>query len=124
MYHDKNKLVNYIYRQKISNFSVSLINNETILKANRFVICNENYYQKFIEHKEIMDDTSIHRKMNILKQIIEDCERDNDMDDAYHLLKLYYAKYKKQNNVLAKIDEYIMMQEFKKLNVKNKISKI
>lgn len=124
LYHDKNKLVNYIYRQKISNFSVSLINNETISKAKRFVICNEIYYQKFLEHKEIIDDTSIHRKMHMLKQIIEDCERDDNKDDAYYLLKLYYEKYKKQNNALSKIDEYSMMQELKKLNAKNKISKI
>lgn len=124
LFHDKNKMVNYIYRQKISNFSVSLINNETISKAKRFVICNENDYQKFLEHKDIIDDTSIHRKMDILKQIIEDCERDNNKDDAYYLLKLYYEKYKKQDNDLSKIDEYIMMQEFKKLSAKNKISKI
>ncbi|QQM25334.1 DUF4238 domain-containing protein [Elizabethkingia sp. M8] len=124
LFHDKNMIVNYIYRQKISNFSVSLINNETISKAKRFVICNENDYQKFLEHKEVIDDTSIHRKMDFLKQIIEDCERGNNKDDTYYLLKLYYEKYKKQNNDLSKIDEYIMMQEFKKLNAKNKISKI
>lgn len=124
LFHDKNKMVNYIYRQKISNFNVSLINNETISKAKRFVICSENGYQKFLEHKEIIDDTSIHKKMDVLKQIIEDCERENNKDDAYYLIKLYYEKYKKQNNDLSKIDEYIMMQEFKKLNAKNKISKI
>jgi hypothetical protein len=124
LYHDKNKMVNYIYRQKMPNFSVSLINNETISKAKRFVICNENDYQKFLEHKDIIDDTSIHRKMDVLKQIIEDCEKDNSRDDAYYLIKLYYEKYKKQNNDLSKIDEYLMMQEFKKINTKNKISKI
>lgn len=124
LFHDKNKMVNYIYRQKISNFNVSLINNETISKAKRFVICSENDYQKFLEHKDIIDDISIHRKMDILKQIIEDCQRDNSRDDAYYLVKLYYEKYKRQNNDLSKIDEYIMMQELKKLNAKNKISKI
>ncbi|MFP7657616.1 DUF4238 domain-containing protein [Chryseobacterium proteolyticum] len=124
LFHDKNKMVNYIYRHKISNFNVSLINNETISKAKRFVICSENDYQKFLEHKDIIDDTSIHRKMDILKQIIADCERNNSQDDAYYLIKLYYEKYKRQNNDLSKIDEYIMMQEFKKLNAKNKMSKI
>ncbi|MEL1248557.1 DUF4238 domain-containing protein [Flavobacterium helocola] len=122
--HDNTKKVNYIYRYKISDFHVNLINDQTCKTASRFVICNKNDFIVFLEDKKIIDDISIHRKMDLLKQVIEHCEKSNLKDEYYKLIKYYYIKYLEQNNHLDKIDEYNLMMRMKELNKQKKASLI
>jgi len=122
--HNKEKKNNFIYRSKISDFMVNVINNDIFNQAVRFVICNQDNYNEYIEIKMNLDDTSIHRKMDFIEGIILTCEQSNQKDEFYYLLKEFFSKYVSQDKNLSKEDEYHLMMKMKELNKKKKLNEI
>jgi len=122
--HNKEKRKNLIYRSKISNFMVNVINNDIYNQSVRFVICDQEDYHKYLEVKNDLDDTSIHKKMDFIEQIISSCEQTSKKDVFYNLLKEYHNKYLNQDKNLSKDDEFDLMMEMKELNKVKKINEI
>ncbi len=123
IYHDNTKQVNLIYRCKILNGSVNMINDEIFKRSSRFIIGEKKDFDELKQHKEMFDSTSLELKIDVLKQILTNEKLVKENDEGIKLLKYYYNKYL-ENNTLTKLEEYQMVMKFKELNRNAKIRKI
>lgn len=108
--HDNKKSVNRIYRHYMPNGSVSIQNNTVAENCSRFVIGKKEQFSKDAEiAKNILSDTSLERKIDLMRQVLRVVEVTDENRDALNITRVYLEKYDRQG-YLSEEDESTLVE--------------
>ena len=89
----------------------------------RFLIGKRESFENQKRFTDIFDETSIHAKMNIIKQVVQNFEPTKETQET-HLLFEKYVRLYDANGTLTDKEEYELMQKFGEYFIKWKSNKI
>lgn len=116
LFHETSKELNVIHRKSIHNGTAELFNDNINKETSRFLIGTKKAFEQHFEIAKILNDTSIERKMAMIKDVLEKAEVTPENSEMWKVMKIYLDKFEREGT-LSKPDEYNFYMQLRQLNI-------
>ena len=123
IYHDNTIGLNTILRPIVPNGDTASRNHTIYNQASRFVIGKKRAFDEFFQIRELLEDSTFERKVDMMRQVVAKFEHETKHEESIRLLKKYLEIFDR-NGKLTYYEEQAFNRELQRQTINWKQSRL
>lgn len=123
IYHDNTIGLNTILRPIVPNGDTASRNHTIYNQASRFVIGKKRAFDEFFQIRELLEDSTFERKVDMMRQVVAKFEHETKHEESIRLLKKYLEIFDR-NGKLSYYEEQAFNSELQRQTINWKQSRL